>query len=104
MKPYKQDPFTNTLKQVILPGDPIVVVTAGRGSRVNTYRGTYLGCRPYKLYGRDTVQTVVELDTIKRFWVRKDGTEGHYQLGAKSVTRPAKRKVSLTANRIFALA
>lgn len=45
MKPYEFLSFTNSLGQVIQPGDRIVVVTGGRGSTVNTYDGTYLGCR-----------------------------------------------------------
>lgn len=36
-------PFTNSLKQVLNPGDEVVVVTSGYNKQINIRRGTYLG-------------------------------------------------------------
>lgn len=39
-------PFTNSIDQVINPGDQVVIVTTGYGHQVSTTPGTYLGLHP----------------------------------------------------------
>lgn len=65
MKPFQQIPFTNEFGQVIQPGDSCVVVAKGYSGAISTYKGRYMGVRPYtRYYQKDKVeyQVVAEVD------------------------------------------
>lgn len=93
-------PFTNSIGQVINPGDDVAVITHCTGSTI-TYKGKYLGMRGNK------VQAVVEDDSYT--WVNSvTGEVGSYYNIPAEVRKYQKCKrdriTTLQRNRIFKLA
>jgi hypothetical protein len=73
-KPYDTIPFTNTLGQVIQPGDQVLIVTEGYSHRIMCRTGTFLGVRNL---GRH-LATVVRVTYKGSGYVTKDGTKCSY--------------------------
>lgn len=107
MTPYELKPFTNRFGQLIDIGDTIIIVTAGRGSSVHTYKGIYLGCRiTLDYFKRERITTVVEIEYNKHEWrVKGTGEKCDWQHPDKELVNvPSTRRASLTSNRLFPFA
>ena len=92
-------PFTNSLGQVINPGDDVLSIASGRGHYISMRRGTYLGV----VNGSPSV--LVEVRQWGYWQGDKNvGYSKGYKLGLKGEHRAVKRRSTLPLGRVFKLA
>lgn len=100
--PYTVGPFTNSIGQVIQPGDQVLIVTEGMGHRIYCRKGVFLGTRTN---GRNTL-TVARVTYEGSGWVTADGKPCRFSSSEKvtygSYTRV--KQMTYYSNRIFKLA
>ena len=109
------EPFTNSIGQVINPGDKVVAVTTGYGHRVRVITGVFEGVRRQKEGKKQIVGTRVgsvpvkyeervfcEHDEVAYDWTKPYG-ERMVKTGRKYnlVPKVNYRKSSLQLNRVF---
>lgn len=89
--------FTNSLGQVIEPGDKVVVIASGYNHSINVRPGTFVGMSP-----AGSPQVRVNLDVYR--WTKPDGTTGKYEEGSTYKKHSVERVSTYWAGRVFRLA
>lgn len=105
MKPYDKIPYTNSVGQVIKPGDKVVLLTQGRGNSIRQRVGIFMGTRSMKhpYSNQQLISTLTQIDETKRVWWDKKTGEvlQRWKQGADMKSVPHTRISTVTSNRIF---
>jgi hypothetical protein len=98
-KPLEVVPFTNSIGEVINPGDEVIIVTCSTG-RVGSYVGKYLGLRTHKRYNNSQyVNVSVEKMTKSQRLVHNETGEEYDYKAERAVMKPPEYPVENTAYR-----